>query len=114
VLKLLLQSKKVLAALKLCSLIRFRILLPFSFLWGFLWGPSSSEMVSTWKSKSLSTYLPVGGSMFLVPMEAFRSVPMMTVVFLTGILLRNSENSWVVFSISSSLYPEWGGSIVWY
>jgi hypothetical protein len=32
VLKLLLQSKKVLAALKPCSLIRFRILSPFSFL----------------------------------------------------------------------------------
>lgn len=98
----LLDSKTVLAAPKLCSLIRFKILSPFMFLWGFPWGLSSSGMVSLWNSNSSSSSRPCGSSVLLVPLEALISAPTMIVVFFMGILLRNSDNSWVVLSISSS------------
>jgi hypothetical protein len=44
----------------------------------------------------------------LVPMKALMSAPMMVAVFFLGIWFRNSEKSRVVFSMSSSEYPEWG------
>ncbi len=77
----------MLAALKSCSLIRFKILSPYPFLWGFPWGPSSSGMVFSWSSKPLSSSSFIGKllSVILVPIEVFRSVPMMMLVLLTGI-----------------------------
>jgi len=68
-------------------------------------------MVSVWWSFTLSfSESPLlclwDRSVDLVPVEALMLAPMMIVLFLVGILLRNSENSWVDFSISSWREPE--------